>query len=104
MLQGPSSSARTRELLTPSERSFALLSKTPLLLGSGQPGMPWERMQRAKANADASVPLCAVVGARVVAAVGAAVVEATLAPPAELPPPQPAASSANATTTIGGRM
>ena len=86
---------------SPSDRSLDL-SKTPWLFGSGHPVMPWERMQRAKANAEASVPFCVVVVAPVVAAV---VEEATLATPAEPPPPQPAASSANAATrTTEARM
>jgi hypothetical protein len=59
-------------------------------------------MHRAKANAEATVPICVVELFRVV---GAAVVEeTTLATPDE-PPPQPAASSDNAaTTTTEARM
>jgi hypothetical protein len=67
------------------------LSNSPLLVGSGQSGIPWERMQPAKASASPNAPFCAVV-----------VEEVTLEEP---PPPQPDASSANAATaTIEATM
>src|SRR5437868_1345243 len=101
MLQGPSSSARTRALSSPSGRSLDL-SKNPWLSGSGQPGMPCERMQRAKANAEATVPVCVVVAPACVVpaavAVEDTVEEATFATPGEPPPPHPAASSEHAAT------
>ena len=66
--------------------------------------MPWERMQRAKANAEAIVPVCVVVVPSC-AVVAALVEEATLATPGEPPPPQPAASSESAATaTTEARM
>jgi hypothetical protein len=59
-------------------------------------------MQRAKANAEATVPFCVVVVAPVVAVV---VEEATLATPEAPPPPQPAVSRATAATrTPDARM
>jgi hypothetical protein len=66
-------------------------------------------MQRAKANAEAIVPVCVVVAPFCVvvaaAVVEAAVEEATLATPGEPPLPQPAASSGHAATaTIETRM
>src|SRR5581483_1429984 len=89
MWQGPSSSARTRETPTPSCRNFAL-SKPPLLSGSGQPAMPWERMHRASASAAATLPFKVV----------------RVPPPAtcgDPPPPHPAASSTStATATTDG--
>ena len=54
MSQGPSSSARTRETLSPSGCNLDL-SKNPRLEGSGQFGTPCERMQRAKASAGRGV-------------------------------------------------
>src|SRR5262245_50616885 len=97
ILQGPPSSARTRDTLSRSARSLDL-SKYPWLVGSGKPGMPWERMQRAKASAEASVPRRVVVVPFCGAVVAAVVEVATLATPGEPPPPQPAASTERATT------
>jgi len=62
--------------------------------------MPWERMQRAKASAEASVPFSAGVVPFCVFVMAAVVEEAMRATPGEAPPPQPAASSENAATAM----
>jgi hypothetical protein len=68
----------------------------PLLVGSGKVGTPCERIQEANATSPVACVLPLAAGLAVVVVVE----EATFATPGELPPPQPAASTAKAAAAM----